>query len=51
MLKEYIVLILLYLLRIRESKAKEDVIEKNEIWDSIITFADAVGNCAKQPAR
>jgi hypothetical protein len=50
MLKEYIVLILLHLLVIKESKSKEDAITMKEIWEGDTTFDDAIGNCAQRPS-
>jgi hypothetical protein len=51
MLKEYIVVILLHLLLINETKAKEDDIKLTKWYDGITALDDAEGNCAQWPPR
>jgi hypothetical protein len=49
MFKEYIVVILLQLLLITGSKAKEDVIKMEEISDYEIVLDNLIGNCSHRP--
>jgi hypothetical protein len=51
MFKEYIVLILLRFLLIRETEAKEHIMEMEEIEDRIANFDDAIENCTQRPTR
>jgi hypothetical protein len=51
MLKEYVVVILLHLLLIKETKAKEDDIELTKWFDQKTEYDDAEGNCAQWPQR
>jgi hypothetical protein len=51
MFKEYIVVLLLHLLLIKDSEAKEDVIKMELINDFEIVLDKAIGNCAHRPTR
>jgi hypothetical protein len=49
MLKEYIVVILLHLLLIRETKAKDDTIEWRQLYHMDTDLDNAIGNCSRRP--
>jgi hypothetical protein len=49
--QEFIIVILLHLVLIKETKAKADVIEMKDMWSGTTTFGDAVENCAQRPTR
>jgi hypothetical protein len=51
MFKEYIIVILLHLLLIKDTKAKEDVIKMEKLYDYDTTLDIAIGNCAHRPTR
>jgi hypothetical protein len=53
MFKEYIVVILLHLVLVKDTKAKEDVIKMEEIrvLDNESLLDKAIGNCAHRPTR